>query len=157
MLHKMCFPQTQLHKVTTVGRKVATPLKTCVLQVNHWQIIITINHNKHKHFDHCLWFCRMAWTTRIFPSWLDISRGKNPANSRGKSCYPCHWAECRLSVLFGQVITVLERFKRSRTHVKTFSDWIQNPKRCTNNELWWCWFWSLWIQSLCNNSSKRIR
>ena len=67
---EMRFPQTQLHNDITMCCKVATPLKSCVVQVGlgHGHIPESMNRNNHmKRFDHCLWLCSMARTTAIFP------------------------------------------------------------------------------------------
>ena len=73
----------------TMPCKVATPLKRCFVQVglSHRLTDKSMNHNNHmKCFDHCLWY--VVWPKQPEFSLVgqDLSRGKNPSNSRAKSC-----------------------------------------------------------------------
>ena len=57
---EMRFSQTQLHKDTTVGCKVATPLKDAFFKLAS-VTDTSMNHNNHmKRLDHCLWLGLMA-------------------------------------------------------------------------------------------------
>ena len=56
-------------------------LKRCIIQVGigHGHI-----HHHMKRFDHCLWLCRMALTTGIFPGWTGYFPRKKSGEFEGK-------------------------------------------------------------------------
>ena len=81
---EMRFSQAQLHKDTTVGCKVATPLKDAFFKLAS-VTDTSMNHKNHmKRLDHCLWLCRMARTTEIFLSWTGYFQRKKSGEFEGK-------------------------------------------------------------------------
>ena len=64
-----------------MGCKVETPLKRCIIQVG-----LGNGHIYHhmKRLDHCLWLCRIARTTGIFPSWTGSFLRKKSGEFEGK-------------------------------------------------------------------------
>ena len=80
----MRFPQTQLHKDTTVGCKVSTLLKRCVVQVSVTDT--SINHNNYvKRLDYFPWLCLMAQTTGIFLGWTGYFQRNKSGGFEGKN------------------------------------------------------------------------